>query len=101
MREGDEWKTVFKTEFEMFEYTIILFGLKNASAMFQTIILKILQKYLKDFVITYLNDITVYSNTLKKHKSHVKKVFKTLQKAELKLKLKKSKFHVQRTKFLR
>ena len=101
MKESDKWKTVFKTEFELFEYTIMSFELKNASTTFQTIISKILQKYLKNFVITYLNDIAVYSNTLKKHKLHVKKVLKTLQKAGLRLKLKKCKFHVQRSKFLR
>ena len=78
MKKDDEWKTAFKTEFELFEYTIMLFELENASTTFQAIISEILRKYLKDFVITYLNDITVYSNTLKKHKSHVRKVFKTL-----------------------
>ena len=78
MQENDEWKTAFKTEFELFEYTIMSFELKNASTTFQAIISEILQKYLKNFVITYLNDITVYSNTLKEHKSHVRKVFKAL-----------------------
>ena len=101
MKKDDEWKTVFKTEFELFEYTIISFELKNASATFQTIISKILRKYLKNFVIIYLNDITVYSNMLKEHKSHVRKVFKALQKTELRFKLKKCKFHVQRIKFLK
>ena len=78
MKEGDKWKTIFKTEFRLFEYTIMSFELKNASTTFQTIISEILQKYLKNFVITYLNDITIYSNTLKKHKLHVRKVFKAL-----------------------
>ena len=100
MKESDEWKTVFKTEFGLFEYTIMSFELKNASTTFHTIILKILRKYLKNFVITYLNDITIYSNTLKEHESHVRKVFKAFQKAGLRLKLKKCKFHVQRIKFL-
>ena len=99
MKEGDEWKTVFKTEFELFEYTIMSFELKNASTTFQTIISEVLQEYLKDFVIAYLNDIAINSNILKEHKSHVRKVLKTLQKAGLRLKLKKCKFHVQRIKF--
>ena len=47
IKEDEKWKTVFKTEFELFKYTIMSFGLKNASATFQTIISKILQKYLK------------------------------------------------------
>ena len=101
MKEDDEWKTIFKTKFGLFEYTIMSFELKNASTTFQTIISEILRKYLKDFVIAYLNDIAIYSNTLKEHKSHVRKVLKALQKTELKLKLKKCKFHVQRIKFLK
>ena len=42
MKEGDEWKTVFKIEFELFEYTIMSFELKNVSTTFQAIISKIL-----------------------------------------------------------
>ena len=101
IKKDDEWKTVFKIEFELFEYMIMSFELKNAPATFQVIISEILQKYLKNFVIAYLNDLTIYSNTLKEHKSHVRKVLKVLQKTRLKLKLKKYKFHVQRIKFLR
>ena len=85
----------------MFEYTIMSFELKNAPTTFQAIISKILQEYLKNFVITYLNNITVYSIMLKKYKSHVRKVLKILQKEGLRLKLKKCKFHVQRIKFLK
>ena len=50
--------------------------------------------YLNVFVIAYLNDILIYFNTKKKHEQHVKKVLKKLKKAELKVKLKKSRFHV-------
>ena len=101
IKEGDEWKTVFKTEYELFEYTVMSFGLENASATFQAIISEVLQKYLKEFVIAYLNDIKIYLNTFEEHKIHVKKVLKVLQKAELRLKLKKCKFHIQRIKFLK
>ena len=97
----DEWKTIFKTEFKLFEYTIISFDLKNVLTTFQTIISKKLQKYLKNFVIIYLNNIIVYLNTLKEHRLHVRKLFKILQKTELRLKLKKCKFYVQRIKFLK
>ena len=65
MKKDDEWKTAFKTEFGLSKYTMMSFELKNASITFQAIISKILQNYLKNFVITYLNDITVYLNILK------------------------------------
>ena len=76
------------------------FELTNASTTFQKIINEILRKYLNVFVIAYLNDILIYFNTKKEHEQHVRKVLKKLKKAELKVKLKKSRFHAQEIKFL-
>ena len=77
------------------------FGLTNAPATFQTLINTTLCKYLNIFVIAYLNDILIYTKgTLKKHIQEVKKVFKTLQKADIRLQLDKCKFHVKTVKFL-
>ena len=40
IKEGDEWKTAFKTAFGLFEYIIMSFKLKNTSTTFQTIIVR-------------------------------------------------------------
>ena len=77
------------------------FELINILITFQKIINKILKEYLNVFVTAYLNDILIYFNTKKKHEQHVKKVLKKLKEAELKVKLKKSRFYTQKVKFLR
>ncbi len=46
-----------------FEYQVILLGLTNAPATFQGYINKILAKKLDVFVIVYLNDIFIYTES--------------------------------------
>ena len=61
IREGDEWKTAFRTRYGHFEYQVVPFSLSNAPASFQGYINKIFAKKLDIFVIVYLNDILIYT----------------------------------------
>ena len=61
IKEGDEWKTAFRTRYGHFEYQVMPFGLSNAPASFQGYINKILAKKLDIFVIVYLDDIFIYT----------------------------------------
>ena len=54
--EDDEWKTVFWTRYDYFEYQVMPFGLSNDPATFQGYVNKILAKKLDIFVIVYLDD---------------------------------------------
>ena len=60
----------------------MLFGLKNVSAIFQQLINNTVREYLNKFVITYLNNILIYSDTLKEHQQHVLKVLEKLSDVE-------------------
>ena len=101
MKEGEEWKTVFRTRYGHYKYTVTPFGLTNAPATFQAFINTTLYKYLNIFVTAYLDDILIYTkSTLKEHIQAVKKVFKALQEADIKLRRDKCKFHVKTVKFL-
>jgi len=101
IKEEDEWKTVFCTQLEHYEYLIMSFNLINASVTFQIFVNNVLQCYLNQFIIVYLNDILVYSKTKKEHVQHVKKVLQTLKKVNLRIKSEKSEFHVQSVQFLK
>ena len=77
------------------------FGLTNAPATFQALINTTLCKYLDIFVTAYLDDILIYTKgTLKEHIQEVKKVFKALQEANIRLQPDKYKFHIKTVKFL-
>ena len=67
IREGDEWKTAFRTRYSHFEYQVMPFGLSNAPASFQGYINKILAKKLDIFVIVYLDHILIYTKADQPH----------------------------------
>ncbi len=101
IKKEDEWKTVFCTQLEHYKYLIMFFNLINTLIMFQIFVNNVLQCYLNQFIIVYLNDILVYSKMKKEHMQHVKKVLQTLKKVDLHVKSEKSEFHVQSVQFLK
>jgi len=101
MAEGEEWKTAFRTPYGLFKSLVMPFGLTNALSDFQALINDVLHAYLDDFCTAFLDDIFIYSNTLKEHKEQVYKVLKALSQAGLHLKPEKCHFHKQEVKYLR
>jgi len=90
----------FQTRYEHYEYTVMLFELKNTPATFQRLINDTLREYLDDFAITYLDDILIYLNDLEMHCSHVHKILRKLSERVLYVKKSKSKFEVKEIEFL-
>uniref|UniRef100_A0A8H7KFJ6 RNA-directed DNA polymerase n=1 Tax=Bionectria ochroleuca TaxID=29856 RepID=A0A8H7KFJ6_BIOOC len=100
IKEGDEWKTAFRTKFGLYEYLVMPFGLTNAPATFQRMINQVLREYLDIFMVIYLDDILIFSDDLETHKEHVHKVLKKLEDTKLLVEPEKSHFHVQEVNFL-
>ena len=76
------------------------FGHTNAPATFQKMINNVLREYLDIFVVVYLDDILIFSESEKQHEEHVHKVLKALQDAKLLVEPEKSKWHTHEVDFL-
>jgi hypothetical protein len=97
---GDEWKTAFRTRYGLFEYLVMPFGLTNGPASFQHYVNDALREYLDIFCTAYLDDILIYSNSLKEHEKHVRQVLERLREFGLQADIAKCEFHVQEVKYL-
>ncbi len=64
IREGDEWKTAFSTTYGHYEYRVMPFGLANSLSVFQAFINYVFRDMLNRWVIVYMDDILVYSDSL-------------------------------------
>ena len=67
IKEGDEWKAAFRSKEGLYEPLVMQFGLTNAPATFQKRINSVLGEYLDEFVMAYLDDIIIYSDSEKEH----------------------------------
>ena len=92
--------TTFKTLFGCYMYKVLPFSLTGGPSSWQRFMNDILFEYLNDFCAVYLDDILIYSKTLKEHQEQVRKVLGKLIDAGLQVDIEKSEFHVQETSFL-
>ena len=70
-------KTAFNSPFGKYEYVKVPFGLVQAPAYFQELMMGILKDF--PFAIAYLNNIIIFSKTPQEHLSHICMVFKNLK----------------------
>jgi hypothetical protein len=100
MKEGDKWKTTFKTKHGLYEWLTILIGLTYAPSTFMHLINHVLFAFIGKFMVVYFNDILIYSNNLTKHHDHLRNVLNMLRSEKLYINLKKYTFCMEKIMFL-
>ena len=64
---GDEWKTAFRTRYGSYQYNVMPFGLCNTPSSFQAMMNEILNDLLDQDVIVYIDDIIIYTESMRQH----------------------------------
>ena len=97
-------KTAFITHQGLYEFKVMPFGLRNAPAVFQRLMQRVLAGLNPlegpDFVSVYLDDVIIFSKTLDDHLRHLSLVIQRLSDAGLKLKPAKCHFISQEVQYL-
>ncbi|GFW88666.1 retrovirus-related Pol polyprotein from transposon 297 [Trichonephila clavipes] len=89
----------FCTSFGTYRPLRMSFGLKNAPYFFSKLMAELLNG-LEDFVVPYLDDIAIFSDTWESHIKHMETVLQRIKRAKLTIKPSKCKFAQQNVKFL-
>ena len=100
VRDTDIPKTAFRTRYGHFEFTVMPFGLMNVLAAFIDLIHRIFQPYLDQFVVVFVDDILIYSQSEWEHEYHLRIVLQLLRDHQLYAKFSKCEFWLTEVRFL-
>jgi hypothetical protein len=71
VRECDILKAAFVLRYGLYKFTVMSFGLTNASAYFMYMMNKFFMEYLDKFVMVFIDNILVYSRNEEEHEWHL------------------------------
>jgi len=83
MKEGDDWKTTSKTNYGLYKWLIIPFGLSNTPSIFMCLMNEVLRLFIRKLVVLYFDDILVYNLDEASHAKHLTQVFQVLRQQAL------------------
>jgi hypothetical protein len=90
----------FTTQYGLYEYTVMSFGLTNAPTYFMYLMNKVFMEYLDKFAVVFIDDIIVFSKTEEEHAEHLRLVLQKLREHKLYAKRSKCEFWLKEVSFL-
>ena len=79
VRDIDIPKTAFRTHYGHFEFTVMPFRLTNAPSAFMDLMHRVFQPCLDQFVVVFVDDILIYSQSEWEHEYHLRIVLQLLR----------------------
>jgi hypothetical protein len=92
IRPSDIPKTTFITMYGLYEFTVMSFGLTNAPTFFMNLMNSVFMDSLDKFVVVFIDDILIYSQSEDEHVDYLKMVLQRLREHQLYAKLSKCEF---------
>ena len=99
VRDTDIPKTAFRTRYGHCEFTVMPFGLTNALTAFMDLMHRIFQPYLDQFVVVFVDDALIYSQSEWEHEYHLRIVLQLLRGHQLYVKFSKFEFWLTEVRF--
>ena len=100
VKSKDVQKTAFKSRYGHYEYVVMSFRVTNAPVILMDYMNRIFRPYLDQFVVVFLDDILIYSESRDEHAEHLRVVLGILREHKLCLKVSKCEFWLDEVQFL-
>ncbi|CAF4563297.1 unnamed protein product, partial [Didymodactylos carnosus] len=100
IQQQDKEKTAFVTQDGLYQFEVLSMGLMNAPPTFQRVMNNIIGYKRWDYVVVYLDDILIFSNSFEEHIKHLQEVFGVLSEHQFMLNLDKCSLAKQAIDFL-
>ena len=100
IRPEDVPKIAFSTWCGLYQYLVMSFGLTNAPAYFMYLMNSVFMPKLDKFMVVFIDDILIYSETAEEHEEHLRVVLSRLREHKLYAKFSKCEFWLKKVPFL-
>jgi hypothetical protein len=100
IRPEDVPKTAFSTEYGLYEYLVMSFGLTNAPAYFIYLMNSVFMLELDKVIVVFINNILIYSKSEEEHVRHLQVILQRLRDHQLYAKFSKCAFWLKEVPFL-